>query len=362
MSVLFAKPARPKRMHHVVVYRREDEFSSWPFNGGMWKVDENNILVAFMNHKCDYTIPGNLSHNRIETFGRIALARTADQGQTWQDPVTLAKNLEVTERILYGREENSEPVDFFDPNVLLCCWSSPNSSDERAKAWIKISQDGGRTWGKARRIPSFHFLRIQGRPSYILRPDGVLLLMLTAQGKNDPHDRPVVYASYDGGCNWTHMSYIAGSKDYRMICPSPIILKNGRIIASVRCKPTVFTGWTETYFSDDGGRTWSFLSRVNDSGAPGHLTLLKDGRIFCVYGYRRPPYGIRARISEDEGRSWGREWIIRDDGGSFDLGYPRAVELSDNRVLMVYYFNDASDPVQANGGIRYIGATILELP
>ena len=50
---------------------------------------------------------------------------------------------------------------------------------------------------------------------------------------------------------------------------------------------------------------------------------MRDGRIACVYGYRLPPFGLRARLSEDGGRTWGREIVLRDDGGSWDLGYPR---------------------------------------
>ena len=63
---------------------------------------------------------------------------------------------------------------------------------------------------------------------------------------------------------------------------------------------------------------------MNDWGAPGDLVRMRDGRIVCVYGYRLPPFGVRARFSEDDGRTWGRELILRDDGGSWDLGYPRS--------------------------------------
>ena len=43
---------------------------------------------------------------------------------------------------------------------------------------------------------------------------------------------------------------------------------------------------------------------------------MRDGRIACVYGYRLPPFGC-ARLSADEGRTWGREIVLRDDGGSW---------------------------------------------
>ncbi|GBG07804.1 putative BNR/Asp-box repeat domain-containing protein, partial [Paenibacillus agaridevorans] len=50
----YNKPVRPENMKHVTIYRNDGEFSSWPFNAGMWKINENNILVGFMNIPCDY--------------------------------------------------------------------------------------------------------------------------------------------------------------------------------------------------------------------------------------------------------------------------------------------------------------------
>ncbi len=117
--------------------------------------------------------------------------------------------------------------------------------------------------------------------------------------------------------------------------------------------------WTEMFESEDGGRTWRFISRVNDWGAPGDIARLRDGRIVCVYGYRLPPFGIRARISEDSGRTWGRELILRDDGGSWDLGYPRVVERPDGRIVAIYYMNLKNDPIQMNGGVRHIAQTVF---
>jgi hypothetical protein len=81
--------------------------------------------------------------------------------------------------------------------------------------------------------------------------------------------------------------------------------------------------------------------------------------VLAVYGRRTRPYGIRARVSEDGGRTWGRERVLRDDGGSWDLGYPRVVKLPGGAVMAAYYFNRADDPIQCNGGVRHIAGTIF---
>ena len=64
-------------------------------------------------------------------------------------------------------------------------------------------------------------------------------------------------------------------------------------------------------------------------------------RILCTYGYRRPPFGERACLSDD-GITWdpANEVIIRDDAPNGDLGYPASVELDSSRILTIYYQPD----------------------
>ena len=56
-----------------------------------------------------------------------------------------------------------------------------------------------------------------------------------------------------------------------------------------------------------------------------------------TYGYRRKPYGNRARLSEDHGATWSEEMVVSEDGASGDLGYPSTVELSGGAFLTVWY-------------------------
>jgi hypothetical protein len=53
--------------------------------------------------------------------------------------------------------------------------------------------------------------------------------------------------------------------------------------------------------------------------------------------------------------------IIRDDGGSWDLGYPVSVQLDSGEIVSVYYFNDKNDSIQQDGGVRYIAGSIYKL-
>jgi hypothetical protein len=127
--------------------------------------------------------------------------------------------------------------------------------------------------------------------------------------------------------------------------------------------------WTELNKSDDVVKTWQFLSRVTEFGAPGAPLLLKDGRLVLVYTYRLPEPGMRAIVSEDEGATWGGEIIIRDDAGSWDIGYPRAWEAEPGKIGVIYYYNDKDDPIQVKpqgslwgaGGVRYIARSLFSI-
>jgi len=106
--------------------------------------------------------------------------------------------------------------------------------------------------------------------------------------------------------------------------------------------------------STDGGRTFLPWQRLGFRGHPLHALRLPDDRVLLTYGYRHPPYGIRARILNPEctDASDAPEIILRDDGGTTDLGYPWSVQLDATRVLVTYYFNTP-------GRVPFIAGTLL---
>lgn len=379
----FEAPMYVSTAEHSVVYRNDREFCGWPFICGFWTTAEGHHLVAFQKKASDYTDPGEVNHDEVAKAGpKIVAVRTKDNARTWD-----IKNLQLLydlggdqDVLLAAGPQNyagEPPLDFADKNVLIASGATPDYFRPHSQAWIRVSCDGGYTWRRPILAPKVGLPSLSGHASALVRPDGVSLIFMTAVSEDGWKRRPVVYASADQGANWTFMSMMTPAIDdgaadsdrkvglrfgaHRYFYPRGIMLPDGRILASIRCQrdPTSVL-WTEIFKSDDGGRTWAFLSRVNDWGAPGDLVCMKDGRIVCVYGYRMPPFGIRARISEDGGRTWGRELILRDDGGSWDLGYPRVTEHEPGKILAIYYMNRRDDPIQMNGGVRHIAQTIFK--
>ena len=121
--------------------------------------------------------------------------------------------------------------------------------------------------------------------------------------------------------------------------PAPLLLPSGRILLALRenRNRTIFT-----VASDDGGLTWSEPRATGIDGYPAHLMQLADGRLLCTYGFRDPPFAIRAVVSEDDGASWrtGAPIPIRENLPNKDLGYPFTLPLSADELLTIYYAQD----------------------
>ena len=146
---------------------------------------------------------------------------------------------------------------------------------------------------------------------------------------------------------------------HRYFYARPIPLADGRLIASMRSQrdPTSVL-WTEMFESEDGGRTWRFLSRVNDWGAPGTASKWRTGAspASMATACRRRH---RARMSAACVPTWGSELALRDDGGSWISAIRASTEAERGRLLAVYDINLKNDRRSRYGGVRHIARTLF---
>jgi hypothetical protein len=63
---------------------------------------------------------------------------------------------------------------------------------------------------------------------------------------------------------------------------------------------------------------------------------------------------MRARLSSDGGNTWGKEIVLREGAGAWDIGYSRTVQRSDGKLVTAYYW--ATEPMKE----RTIEATIWD--
>jgi len=328
----FLPPQRVAACDHGIVYRNDREFCGWPFYCGLWRVPGGDVVAGFKKIPAAYAGDSEISHTRLTVGqGQLVLIRSRDGGASW-DPASQEVVFDLADdaqRILREGGESyagEPPLDLRDPNVLVMAGALPALLKPNSRAWIRLSADGGRTFRKPILLPLCGLPNVTGHGPPTVRQDGMGLLGLSTTSADGWTNRPLVYASPDG-TDWRFLSFV-----------TPAI--EGGSAVSDRTGPIIF------------GALRHFYTR---------LLALRDGRIVCVYGYRLPPFGVRARVSEDDGRTWGREMILRDDGGSWDLGYPRVTECAPGELLAVYYMNCRDDPIQMNGGVRHIAQTTFTL-
>lgn len=368
-TVDYPPPQKPTDAEHVTIYYEPDYFAAWPFNHGFKAFSETELLVSFSRGPCNYATRFDLKHDVVDARGgEYVTMRSTDGGRSWSlDSLRSLGSRQDIERPLHLNPDAAPPApyDWTSPDFFLTAGFGIPPERNQNLGYVQYSRDRGHSWEGPFRMPDFGFSWVQVKPDYIVRPDGVVLLFVTAGtlDSSAKNRQVAVYATPDGGISWHYLApIIAASPDTHFVkryYASPILLADGRILVALRCQIATGNTWPEIFESDDGGRTWRYVSRPSDWGGPTELTLLEDGRLLIVYGYRVSPFGIRARVSEDDGRSWGPELILRDDGGSWDLGYPRTALLGGGKVITAYYFNRADDAIQLDGGVRHIAATLF---
>jgi hypothetical protein len=359
---LVGQPSLQVKPQHVKVFAEPGRFGGWPANHGLWSWGDE-ILVGFSAGYFKYNGPDRhaIDHNRPEEH---LLARSMDGGLTWtiENPAEHGA-LIPTGEALHGTPPPGvkEPpwqdcpggINFLHPDFAL----TVRMTDVDAGASrFSYSMDRGHTWRGPFRLPLFDQPGIAARTDYLVTGEQDCLLFLTAAKRDGQEGRPLCVRTTDGGKSWQFVAWIGEEPRGYAIMPSTVRLGPNELFSAIRCRDGE-RNWIEAYRSHDLGQSWRRDSTpIPDlgEGNPPSLITLQDGRICLTYGYRAKPYEIRARLSADGGRSWGRDITIRGSGGGRDLGYPRSMQRTDGKIVTIYYFHD--DPF----GDRYIAATIWE--
>lgn len=152
-----------------------------------------------------------------------------------------------------------------------------------------------------------------------------------------------VYKSFDNGATWAMFSSIdtlRGTDGESYYEPYAIEFSDGRIMIAVRkhCKHGKEKFTVMTVVSSDVVCIWSIPKRTGICGSPPPSFMRhSSGAIIGSVGRRKEPFGERAYISYNDGKTWREEYMLRDDAPDGDWGYPSTVELPDSSLLTVYY-------------------------
>jgi hypothetical protein len=340
-ACLFA--AREARVvKHIGIYREKGRFGGWPANHGIWSWG-NEILVGFsaayfkkrewMYHQADPEKPE-----------APAFARSRDGGETWSV-------WEAPEQMLprWGGRSGRAPDERMDFSASGFAMTLRFNNNHAGPTVFWYSLDKGERWRGPFEFPSLGLRGIAGRTDYLVFGRHEAMHFLTEAKRDNREGRPFCARTRNGGLSWEFVSYIGPEPAGFAIMPSTLALTDGTLLTAIRRREarSATAGqrdWLDTYISANQGKSWTMLApAVEDTGRGGNpaaLVRLPDGRLCLNYGYRSEPYTMRARLSTDGGRTWGRDILLREGGKAPDLGYPRSVVRPDGKIVTVYYFND----------------------
>jgi predicted neuraminidase len=252
-------------------------------------------------------------------------------GANWSAPVEAADG--VQDKKL--RYPTWNPV-LFQPNSgpLLLFYKVGPSPD---KWWgmLKTSDDGGKTWSAARRLPDGILGPVKNKP--IQLPNGDIL---SGSSTEDNGWRVHFERSTDLGKSWTKIGPIHDGKKIGAIQPSILRHNDGRLQSLGRTRQNkVFT--TE---SSDNGVTWSEMALLDlpNPNAGTDAVTLKDGRHLLVYnhsGGRRSQWDfgrhhLNVAVSKD-GKNW-EAALILEKRESGEYSYPAVIQTADGLVHATY--------------------------
>ena len=344
-------PQRVRNAVHGVVCSLPDDpfgYFGWP---SITKQDDGTLCV----------VASGLRQGHVCPWGRTTICKSRDNGKTWSYPKVInntplddrdagivnlgGKRLAVTWFTsntwqIWRNQKNPDGTwkNWVKPMADVFETWTPELLKRELDSWIRVSEDG-EYWGEPRRAP------VNTPHGFIVLKDGSWLYfgkrwLMTGEGVmwTMRGDTEICAArSTDEGRNWEMLGNVPRPEG--VLCeqchePHAIELPDGSLLGVVRVEQPFRTMVTR---SNDGGKTWSVMEDVGAHGAPPHLLRHSSGAIICVYGYRQAPFGQRCMISNDNGKTWKTDIIIRDDGPNGDLGYPASVELSDGSILTIYY-------------------------
>ncbi len=352
-----------KKCKDLIIARDTAWYNTFP---SLTRTRNGELLCGFRH------APWEEHRSHLHSHSRAVFVRSSDDGVTWsgqpeplcaedelgqQDPqlATLSDGRVVGSFFRWQAHplmERSTLPDFQIKEKKDCLWSNVGV----ALTW---SRDAGRTWSELHRVPSPWGARGgASRAPVVETTNGALLL--PCYGSPKAGEKAVAYLmkSDDGGVAWSLFSIMADGRfsDEPYDCHEPYVqrMESDRLVCFIRCYGD--GGRMRMCSSNDDGKTWSEPVETNVWGFPQAALRLDDGRIVLAYGYRRPPYGVRARIvlPDLSNVDDGDELIVRDDGDDRDLGYPSLVARKDGTILIAYY-------IHRGDGIRHIAATIVDL-
>jgi hypothetical protein len=262
-----------------------------PANGGNYE-RASDPWVSFAPNGDAYQI--SLSVNLFnDPASAILVSKSSDGGDTWTEPVTVARDPSGVAPFLFHDKE-SLTADPADPNFVYAVWdrsrfpsdranfNAQNAFSFRGDALFARTTDAGATWEPARAIFMPRKNQFTIGHQIVVRPNGDLFDFFTlfqGSGNNAPGASLAYMTSTDKGETWSEPRVIHKIRFIGAFDPDTgLPIRAEGFVPEVAVDPNngnLYVTWQDTRFSGvdeiaftmstDGGVSWSTPIRVNQT-------------------------------------------------------------------------------------------------
>lgn len=358
----------------MVIYKDDRFYASFP---SIVKMNDGNYLLAFRRAP-DRKVFGGKRTTHADPNSYLVSLKSAD-GINW------SKNPELIYAHAFGGSQDPCLLQLANGTILCASYGwaflRPDELDSPIKGmssspkrishggvflggYLVKSEDFGKSWNgpiypqsisiETRRNALGNPLPPYNRGALTEGKDGRLYWVVATKTKDQEPLSNHLIISEDKGETWEYGSEVASDSEVVFNETSIHETPSGDLVAFLRTAN--FDDEAVIARSKDGGKSFEKWQKMGFKGHPFHALTLPDNRVLLTYGYRHKPYGIRARVLNPECTDFdtAKEIIIREDGGTTDVGYPWSVMLEDNKVLITYYFNN-------DDGTRHIAGSLMQI-
>ena len=387
---LRAAKSKLTAVRHMRLHGDRTTYCGHPRQGGLFYFGNGELVVLHNHATVTYQKREDVQHDFYGYHARsvLLLQRSRDYGGTWPGPDEVkvwneAAPLEEREKfVLSAFTSPRRNMDLSKPGSMVVfprTFLGPNQyGAPQMMSFALRSSDRGGTWDSVPTLllpPPGCYSATPDNAPIVRLPDGTWAFPMRTYGGRSSVD---LYVSNDDGLSWNFRGGITEPSHY----PALILLQSGRL----QC----YNYPLGMCYSDDGGKTWSgrtvilppapspwlpedpFYHEELAHRSPAPL-LLRDGRIVLLFARRiSAKRGIGLMVSEDGGKSWSPDLILRDDASMYqktkvlgmsteysDIGYPLACEFEDGRIFTAYYFMVADGTMF--GGARFVAGSYFRL-
>jgi sialidase-1 len=358
------------KVKDVMIYQDERFHSAFP---SIIKLPEGELCVAFRRAP-DRKIFAEKGTNHVDPNSYLMMVRSKDAENWTKDP-------ELIYAHPFGGSQDPSLIQLRDGTILCPSYGwafvRPNGIANLKKPFFEATKgvvflggyiirslDSGKSWEDPiyppHIEPEVNYSAIgvpvpaYNRGAMYEGKNGKIYWIVAATDSSETRKTSNhLLVSEDKGLTWEYSSVVAADEKASFNEASIYETPNRDLVGFLRTAG--MNGEACIARSSDGGKTFDWES-MGFQGHPINALRLPDNRVLLTYGYRREPFGIRARILNAECTDFktATEIILREDGGGTDIGYTWPIQLDEDRVLVTYYFN-------IDNGTRHIAGTILEI-